>query len=460
MATDWHGKKVVVVGLGATGIAAARLLLHQGASVLISESGPATDNRADTVRELATLGAEYEFDGHSVDKFTAADTIVLSPGVPPAIEPVAAARDAGVRTISELELAFGHARAPIVAVTGTNGKTTTCTLLHRMFGAAGIRPVYTGNTDMPFSAAVSAADAPDVYVIEVSSFQLELIETFRPDVGILLNVTPDHLERYHGLDHYAATKHRLFAHQLDSDYAVLNSADPYALNIPGEVVAQRVYFDMRRGVEIGCWLDNDMIRYRLRGDEGTICSTAEIAMPGRHNVENAMAACAGAVLMGARSEHCAAVLRGFPGLEHRIETVAEISNVTYVNDSKSTNVDSLRCALTSFDRPVVLIAGGRGKGERYDGLRDLVEQRVRAMVLIGEEADAIESELGRSTVTHRPGSLEEAVRTAADIARPGDVVLLSPACSSFDMFTDFKHRGTVFKQCVGKLENPCDMQRT
>jgi len=446
--------------LGGTGRAAARLLLHEGASVLVSEAGPET-GCSDAAAELRSLGADCEFGGHSVERFTAADAVVLSPGVPQSVEAVSAAGDAGIRVISELELAFEFARAPIVAVTGTNGKTTTCTLIHRMLDSAGISTVYTGNTDMPFSEAVAASHAPEVYVIEVSSFQLELIESFRPDIGILLNVTPDHLDRYDGFDHYAATKLRLFENQKPTDFAVLNAADPRSIAVPPQIGSQRVLFDTSNEVETGCWAAAaGSIRYRLRGDEGMVCPAAEIAIPGEHNIENALAACAGALLAGARPEDCAAVLREFRGLEHRLETVAEVDGVTYVNDSKSTNVDSLRRALMAFDRPVVLIAGGLGKGERYDTLQPLVKQHVRAMVLIGEEAAAMESELGPHAQTHRTRSLEEAVRTASEIAQPGDVVLLSPGCASFDMFMDFKHRGTVFKDGVRKLETLCDAKHT
>jgi len=449
----------VVVGLGGTGRAAARLLLHEGASVLVSEADPETEYGNAAVG-LRLLGAECEFGGHSIGRFTAADAVVLSPGVPKSIEAVVAARDAGIRVISELELAFEFARSPIVAVTGTNGKSTTCALIHRMLESSSRSAVYTGNTDIPFSEAVAVLHAPEVYVIEVSSFQLELIESFRPEIGILLNVTPDHLDRYDGFDHYVATKLRLFENQIRTDFAVLNAADPRTVAVPPEIGSQRVLFDTRDEVETGCWAAGGSIRYRLRGDEGTVCPTADVAIRGEHNIENALAACAGALLAGARPEDCAAVLRQFRGLEHRLETVAEIAGVTYVNDSKSTNVDSLRRALMAFDKPVVLIAGGLGKGERYDTLQPLVEQHARAMVLIGEEAAAMESELGSYAQAYRSPSLEKAVRTASEIAQPDDVVLLSPGCASFDMFTNFRHRGTVFKDSVIKLETLCDVKHT
>jgi len=458
-ATSWQGKQVVVVGLGGTGLAAARLLLHDGASVLVSEAGPETEH-GDAAAELRLLGADCEFGGHSIERFTAADAVVISPGVPQSIESVRAAGDAGIRVISELEMAFEFARSPIIAVTGTNGKTTTCTLIHRMLDSSGRTAVYTGNTEMPFSEAVAASLAPEVYVIEVSSFQLELIESFRPDIGILLNVTPDHLDRYEGFDHYVATKLRLFENQMPTDFAVFNAADPRPLGVAPQIGSQKVLFDARREVETGCWAADGSIRYRLPGDQGTVCPTADVAIRGEHNIENALAACAGALLAGARPENCAAVLREFRGLEHRLETVAEIAGVMYVNDSKSTNVAALRCALMAFDKPVVLIAGGLGKGERYDTLQPLVEQHVRAMMLIGEEAATMESELGAHAQAHQTRSVEEAVRAASEIAQPGDVVLLSPGCASFDMFTNFKHRGTVFKDSVHKLETLCDAKHT
>jgi len=455
----WEGTRVVVVGLGGSGRAAARLLVGKDASVLVSEAEP-EPRYSDVAAELRALGVECEFGGHTVERFTAADAVVLSPGVPQSIDAVAAACRAGVRVISELELAYQYRRAPVVGVTGTNGKTTTCTLVHLMLERAGKRAVYTGNTDMPFSEVVMSAPEPDVYVVEVSSFQLELTATFRPEVGILLNVTPDHLDRYRGFDHYAATKLRLFEYQQPTDFAVVNALDPHALAVPLHICSQRVYFDINNEVETGCWAAGDSIRYRLRGEEGTVCSTAELRLPGAHNLENALAACIGAMLMGARPEHCAAVLRDFTGLSHRLETVAEIAGVTYVNDSKSTNIDSLRRALAAFDEPIVLIAGGRGKGERYDSLRPLVEQHVRTLVLIGEEAGAMDAQMSGREPAHRASSLEEAVRTAAGLARPGDVVLLSPGCASFDMFVNFKHRGSVFKDSVRALEDLCDAKHT
>lgn len=445
--------------MGETGSAAARLLLKHGAAVLVTDSAPETD-RHDVSVELRGLGAETELGGHTAERFTEADTIVMSPGVPQSIPPVVAAVDAGVRVISELEMAFEFAQAPIVAVTGTNGKTTTCTLIHRILECAGISSVYTGNTDTPFSATVMAARQPEVYVIEVSSFQLELTESFRPEVGVLLNITPDHLDRYDDFDQYAATKHRMFAYQLPSDCAVVNVADPLAAALAPEVKAERVLLCTDMEVYTGCWIDHGMIRYRLRGKTGDLCKTSEIRIPGNHNIENVMAACTAAILSGADSASCRAAVREFTGLEHRIEYVGEAGNVTYVNDSKSTNVDSLRRALEAFDRPVVLIAGGLGKGEYYDSLIPLVETGVRAMVLIGEEAGPIAETLGAAAPAHRAESMDSAVRIAAELAVPGDIVLMSPGCASFDMFTNFKHRGQVFKDSVRGLEGLCAEKHT
>ena len=440
-------EKVVVAGMGRTALAAVRLLLREGAVPFVTEQAPAesvTPFRA----QLDDLGVSYECGGHTPAAFDGAAMVVLSPGVPPSIPALGRARASGIPVLGEMEFAFPFCRSPILAVTGTNGKTTTTELLRALVDSCGHSVLLAGNNASPFSAAVIADPAPDYVVLEVSSYQLQNAARFRPWIGTVLNLTPDHLARHGAMESYAADKARLFAAQGPGDIAVLNADDSWtaAMTPPEGVTVCR--FSLSARCDGGLWLDGDVIR----DGDAPVARAGDTRLPGRHNLENVLAALT--MMRAGRFDwgKTLAGLRAFQGVEHRLERVAAIHGVTYYNDSKSTNIDSLRVALESFDAPLVLIAGGRGKGADYRVLRQLVGRRVKRMVTLGEDAPLLEEAFGDLVPAERAATMDDAVRRAASHAQPGGVVLLSPACASFDMFRDFEERGRVFKEHVRRLQ--------
>jgi UDP-N-acetylmuramoylalanine--D-glutamate ligase len=446
---DVKNKRVTVVGLGRTALGLVRLLLREGAMPFVSDA----ENRAGLQafkEELEALGVPYECGNHSADAFAHAEIVMPSPGVPPTIGPIANAVAHGARLVSELDFAFAHCERPIIAITGTNGKTTTTELIAAMVRACGHSVALAGNNAVPFSEAVMEDPQTDYIVLEVSSYQLETSQAFHPWIGMILNVTPDHLARHTTLGQYAAAKGRLFAKQTANEMAIVNADDPVCAPLLELSPGKRLAFSLSDRVLIGLWVDGDTIR---EADEA-VATVADVPLPGRHNLSNAVAALTAVRAAKFDWGGCLAGLRAFPGVEHRIETVTMIDDVEYVNDSKSTNVDSLRVALESFDRPVVLIAGGRGKGSDYGVLRDLVSQRVKCLVAIGEDAGKLEEAFGGVTPTVRGANMEDAVWKAKERTAAGDVVLLSPGCASFDWYSNFEERGQAFKQAVARLTNP------
>jgi UDP-N-acetylmuramoylalanine--D-glutamate ligase len=440
---DLRGKEVTVVGLGRSGIGAARLLLAKGARVFLSDAAESDTLKAHAAR-LRAEGAEVELGTHTEARFTRADLVVTSPGVPTGLPVLEAARRAGVSVVGDFELAARFCTVRTLAVTGTNGKTTTTELLHAMVAAGGTRTLLAGNNATPFSEAVLADPPADIIVLEVSSYQLEACETFRPWAGAVLNLTPDHLGRHGSMEAYAAAKARLFMNQGAGDIAVLNADDPIvaAMHVPP---GPRLYhFSMCREVPEGLWLDREVIRC----GRAAIAHVRDCPLPGRHNLANALAALTLIEACGLPWDAALQALRRFRGVEHRIEWVARHEGVDYYNDSKSTNVDSLQVALESFSRPIVLIAGGRGKGAPYAPLAPLIQARVKRLITIGEDAPLLEAAFGGITRTERAADMEDAVLRARGSAAPGDVVLLSPACASFDMYRNFEERGRDFKRCV------------
>ncbi|MBM3290654.1 MAG: UDP-N-acetylmuramoyl-L-alanine--D-glutamate ligase [Candidatus Hydrogenedentes bacterium] len=442
---DVRGKKVAVVGMGRTAVSLVKLLLREGAEPFVTEAntGPAIDTLA---KELDVLGVSYETGGHSDDAFRHAAIVVPSPGVPPSLGPIQRARAAGADVISELEFASMHCRSRTLAVTGTNGKTTATELLRCLVAACGHDVILAGNNNTPFSAAVMADPAPPYVVLEISSYQLELIRTFRPWIATVLNLTPDHLARHGSMDAYAAAKARIFENQVQGDSAVINLDDAYTRAMRAAPGATAWKYSLDQKVERGLWLRGDAI---YLGDLH-VADASDTPLPGRHNMQNVLAALTMMYAGGFDWDDTIAGLRTFRGVEHRIEHVMTCNGVDFVNDSKSTNIDSLRVALESFSKPITLIAGGRGKGADYRVLRELVQRHVQHMVLIGEDTPLLEAAFG-DLVTHaRALTMEEAVALAAKATRAGGAVLLSPACASFDMFDNFEHRGRVFKECVRK----------
>ncbi len=440
-------RRVLVVGLAKTGLALARFLREKGARVSATEM-KAPGAMKDAAREMAELNIAVEWGGHRRETFLKQDLIVVSPGVDLAIEPIQNALKHGVRLISEIELAYRFISVPILAVTGTNGKTTTTVLLGEMLKEDGRKVGVGGNVGEPL---ILFADGTwEVLVVEISSFQLEAIETFQPRMGILLNVTEDHLDRYPGYRDYIAAKARLFENQTAEDVAILNRDDPVVMTLAEQIVSQKKFFTLKERLDEGVFTDGEKITLRLNRREEDY-PLAHARLKGVHNVENMMAAVMAARLVGCSKEAVERALSRFEGLEHRLEFVREVGGVRYFNDSKGTNVGSVVKSLESFSEPVILIAGGKDKQGDLSPLKELVRRRVKGLILIGEAKERMARELGPLTETILAQTLEEAVEAAHRMARAGEVVLLSPACSSFDMFKDYKERGRTFKEAVRRL---------
>ncbi|MFQ5848571.1 MAG: UDP-N-acetylmuramoyl-L-alanine--D-glutamate ligase [Candidatus Methylomirabilales bacterium] len=450
---DVRGKKVTVVGLARSGAAACRLLVRSGALVTGSDHRPADQIDTD-LEDLKRSGVCLELGIHRPATFLSAELIVVSPGVDLNFPLLHKARIRGVRVWSEVELAFRATEAPFVAVTGTNGKSTTTTLVGLMVKQAGKKVVVAGNIGTALSDVVLGLSPAHWVVAEVSSFQLEAIDAFRPQVALLLNVTPDHLDRYADLSAYLDAKARIFENQGPDDVAVVNADDPFTLEAVGRGTARRILFSRRQPVQEGAYLRDGTFWLRLGDKEEAICHRETLKIQGAHNTENALAALAAAGPLGVPFHAMREVLDQFAGLEHRLEMAAEIAGVRYFNDSKGTNVGATVKSLESFPPgTVILIAGGLDKGADFRPLIPLVKERVKAAVLLGRAREKLQATLQGSCPIRGAASLEEAVHAAAALAVVGDVVLLSPACASFDMFRDFEERGRVFKAAVRRLRN-------
>lgn len=447
---SYLGKTVVVAGAARSGIAAAHFLLMQGARVILTDSKGLAQLPGIAPLMSETVPGELclELGGHREESFRNCDLVVVSPGVPLSIPEFEASRKAQIPVIAEIELAYRHLQGKIIGITGSNGKTTTTTLTAELLNGAGLRGRAAGNIGTPLIGFVSESKAEDIYAVELSSFQLESIRDFRPFVGSILNLTPDHMDRYADFDDYAAAKQRIFENQLKSDYAVLNADDPRTEAMAASVQATPVMFSRRKTLQRGVFLRDGMVVYRDDEGETALFPANAIPIPGAHNLENVLAACAMAILAGANRESLEHSIRKFKGVEHRIEFVAEIDGVRYYNDSKATNVDATIKSLESFPGNILLIAGGRDKAGDFTVLRTLVQERVKRLVLIGEAAGKIRKALSGVVEMSEAGSMEEAVSLCRRIAQPGDVVLLAPACASFDMFDDYAHRGRAFKEAV------------
>jgi UDP-N-acetylmuramoylalanine--D-glutamate ligase len=442
---DFKGKRVTVVGLARSGVAAARALHGLGAVVTVTDKKP-SGQLTEQIKALGSGGIRLEAGGHPDRVFLEGDLIVLSPGVPK-IAPILAAQRRGVKVISELELAWLLSDSPFIGITGTNGKSTVTTLVGLMMKKAGKKTLVAGNIGNALTEDPRLLRRQDWIVAELSSFQLEDIETFRPRVATILNITQDHLDRYHDIDEYAEAKARVFMNQQKEDFLVLNFDDPLVKALAKRSSATVVPFSRLLRFNPGaCMLDGYLLFNGKR-----VCRAGEIRIKGVHNLENALAAAAMALCAGADRDAVAAVLREFPGLEHRLEFVRERNGVTYINDSKGTNVGAVVKSVEGFTQPVILIAGGLDKGSDFRPLFNLFRQKVKLLILIGKAAEKMAETLGTATETLFAKTLQDAVRTGAGRASPGDVVLLSPACASFDMFKDFENRGRQFKEAVMNL---------
>ena len=448
-----QGKRISIIGAARSGVAVAQLLRSKGARVFVSDRQTGGKLQSQ-ISVLQSLGIEHEFGDHS-ERVYQADLFVTSPGVPTNSTVLQEAARRGVDIISELEVASWFCPAPVIAVTGSNGKTTTTALLGRMFGDAARDHVVAGNIGTPFSSMVDGLNPTAVAVVEVSSFQLDYIESFHPKVSVILNITPDHLDRYnHSFEEYAASKFRIFENQTPDDYLVYNHDDEKTRDNVLRLAGSHVHlmaFGLKPVFAEGAFVQDGKLVTILGGIRHEIVQTDQISIRGVHNLYNAMAATLSAQILGIKVPSIRATLRNFKGVEHRLEFVREVNGVRYINDSKATNVASVWYALESYDRPIVLFLGGRDKGNDYTQLYGLVEKHVRAIVAIGESADTVVREFASKTHVVRASSMESAVKQACALARSGDIVLLSPACASFDWFENYEHRGMVFKQLVEKL---------
>ena len=446
---DLAGKRVLVMGLARTGVVTALFSVGYGATVTAIDEKPEAA-LADAALKLRAAGVKLKLGAQSEAAFLEQDLIVLSPGVPANLPSLDLARKRGIPVWSEIELAWRFLRGKLIAITGSNGKTTTTSLVAHILKDAGIPTLVGGNIGVPLLALVESSTDKSVTVAEISSFQLEAIEAFRPEIGVLLNLTPDHLDRHGSMDAYALAKMRMFENQLDRDVALLNADDiEVTRRMPSR--PHIFWFSRQKRVAEGAFLRDDQIIFRIDGSEIPLARRDEIPLRGEHNVENVLAACAAAYLAGAAPAAIAAGVKSFKGVEHRLEFVAEIGGVSYYNDSKATNVDAALKAIEAFPGPLLVILGGKDKGSPYAPLRDPIRQRARAVITIGAAAEKIASELSDAVPLHHAGTLDRAVEYATETAKPGDVVLLAPACSSFDQFENYEHRGRAFKDLVSNL---------
>ena len=447
-----EGKKVTVIGGARSGLAVARLLKKMGADVFISDMKKPEEIKyvKFTPEELNSAGIKYEFGEHS-EKVYDCDFMVISPGVPSNAPVVLKAMELGIKVWSEIEVASWFCKAPIIAVTGTNGKTTTTSLIGHIFKTAGFKTIVAGNIGAPFSDFVLDADEGSIVVLEVSSFQLDHIENFKPKVAVLLNITPDHLDRYDSFGDYILSKFRIFKNQKEDDFAVYNYDDEIVQPYVESLNVIKLPFSVRDKLSCGGFIEDGYITLNFKNKKERILKMNNLRIRGIHNVYNSLAAALAARAMEVKDEIIRESLQSFEGVEHRLEFVREINGVKFINDSKATNVNSLWYALESFDEPIILIAGGRDKGNDYSKVYDLVKRKVKLIIAIGESKNKIYNEFKNLTNVIEVDSMEEAVKKAYENSAPGDVVLLSPACASFDMFRDYEHRGEVFKKLVNEL---------
>jgi UDP-N-acetylmuramoylalanine--D-glutamate ligase len=446
---DVKGKKVLVVGLGKSGVASALFLESRGARVTVSDS-KSEDQLREEIPALLDRGVVVETGKHGERTFRDQELIVVSPGVPFNVPSLENARRMNIPVIGEIELAAQNTLGSIVAITGSNGKTTTTTLAGEIIASGGSKALIGGNIGTP---AISFADqsSPETWVVlEVSSFQLETIETFRPKIAVILNVTPDHLDRHGSMENYTAAKARVFENQTAEDFAVLNLDDKIAASLGGGIKPKVYWFSRHKEVERGTFVKGGSIFFK---DSQTteIMPVAEIMLKGAHNLENVLAAVSIGMLAGVAPEKIRRAVNAFKAVEHRLEFVTEIEGVQYFNDSKATNVDATIKALESFPKNIHLILGGKDKGSDYTLLNALLRERVKQVYTIGAAAQKIEQQIANTVPIVAASTLENAVRKAALAAKPGDIVLLAPACASFDQFKSYEERGRVFKEIVQTL---------
>jgi len=452
---ELKNKRVLVVGLGRSGVSSAIFLQEHGAKVIVSDSKAEAQLQSE-VPALLDRGISIETGRHGERTFRDQDLIVVSPGVPSDQPQLQHARTLGIPVIGEVELAFRFLKGKVLAITGSNGKTTTTTLVGEILAGSGNKTLVGGNIGTPVISLAGQSTPDTMVVLEVSSFQLESIEQFCPWIAAILNITPDHLDRHHTFQAYVDAKARIFEKQQTTDFAVLNADDPTCVALQNKVKGSLLWFSRKDRVENGAFVDGDQIVFRQNdqrgnGQEQPVLSRSDIQLKGEHNLENVLAAVAMTMVAGCTPQQVRQAVKEFRAVEHRLELVATINGVTFYNDSKATNVDATVKALESFPANIHIILGGKDKGSDYTVLNPLLRERVKRVYLIGAATDKIASHVQNSTAVVRSGTLERAVRQAFEAAKPGDVVLLAPACASFDQFENYEHRGRVFKELVQSL---------
>ena len=447
---DLQNKRVLVVGLGKSGVASALFLKSRGARVTVSDSKHETELR-DEILLLLEHGITIETGGHGDRTFRGQDLIVVSPGVPFDAPQLVQARNLGESVIGEIELAAQFLQGHIVAITGANGKTTTTSLAGEIIAAGRFPTLVGGNIGTPAITFVDQAGPSTWTVLEVSSFQLETIVEFRPRIAVILNITPDHLDRHKTFDNYVNAKARIFENQRENDFTVLNADDPATAGLSKRTSGQIFWFSRKSELEKGAYVRGANIYFRDGHFEREILPVSEVSLKGAHNLENVLAGVSVGILAGRQPEQIRQAVRNFKAVEHRLEFVAKIAGVDYYNDSKATNVDATVKALESFPANIHLILGGKDKGSDYTVLNDLLRQRVKRVYTIGAAAAKIESQIQGAAEIEHAETLENAVRRASESAVAGDVILLAPACASFDQFQSYEHRGRVFKETVQSM---------
>jgi UDP-N-acetylmuramoylalanine--D-glutamate ligase len=452
ISVEIKGKRVLIVGLGKSGVAAALFMQARGARVTVSDA-KAEDElqlRGD-IPQLLEKGIAVETGGHGERTFRNQDLIVVSPGVPINVPHLEQARALGIPVVGEIELASNFLPGHIVAITGSNGKTTTTALCGEVLSAGGLPKLVGGNIGTPAISFVGKATPETYIVLEVSSFQLETIRAFHPEIAVVLNVTPDHLDRHGSMDTYIAAKARVFENQSASDHAVLNADDTVCLRLGRHLPSRLHWFSRKQEVTQGAFIRRDQIIWRDAAGERAVMGPGEMKLKGAHNLENVLAAVCVGMILKCEPAKIRRAVQEFNAVEHRLEYVASVNGVQYYNDSKATNVDATIKALESFPGNIHLILGGKDKGSPYTVLNDLLRERVKRVYTIGAAAPKIQSQLSSAAPITAAETLENAVRRAAQAASPGDIVLLAPACASFDQFQSYEHRGQVFKELVRAL---------
>jgi len=443
------GRKIGVIGMARSGLAAALLAKRFGGAPLVSDSARA-ELVASQTETLRHEGIPYETGGHT-ELLLGSDYLIISPGVPPNIDIVVKARAKGLPIFSELEFASWVCRGKIIAITGSNGKTTTTTLIGKIFKEAGFEIYVCGNIGQPFADIADKVTENGVAVVEVSTFQLEAIEDFRPHIAAILNLTPDHIDRHGSFEAYKQMKYRITENQTAEDFLILNHDDPEISAAKISTRTKILTFSIQPPNSASTFVKDDCLFGNYKNSQTKIMKVSEINIPGRHNLQNAAAAVCTAILFDIPPEVMRKVLKEFSGVEHRLENAGTVAGVYFVNDSKATNVDSVCVALQSMTRPVYLILGGRDKGAGYEPIIEVGKDRIKGILAIGEAREKIFNTLGQTFPTQFADSLEEAVHRCFELALPGETVLLSPGCASFDMFENFEHRGKVFKAVVDSL---------